>query len=103
MNQITTFLHQHLHDIATAIITTLLVIFGSDINRFVKRMVKKNHFIVRLAVFVLLCAVGYGIATLYLTDLLLKMLATIPRQFLILGVASTFIVLGLIAESRKQI
>jgi hypothetical protein len=103
MNQITTFLQHHLHEIATAIIATLLVIFGSDINRFVKRMVKTNHFLVRLGVFVLVCAIGYGIATLYLTDLLLKMLAAIPKQFLIPGVASTFIVLGLIAESRNQI
>jgi Protein of unknown function (DUF3392) len=103
MNQITTFLQQHLHDIATAIIATLLVIFGGDINRFIKRMIKKNHFIVRIGVFVLVCAIGYGIATLYLADFLLKMLAAIPRQFLTLGVAATFIVLGLIAESRKQI
>lgn len=103
MNQITHFLHQHLHDIATAIIATLLVIFGSDINRFVKRMVKKNHFIVRLAVFVLLCAIGYGIATLYLTSFLLSLLTAIPKQFLTVGVAATFIVLGLVAETRKQI
>lgn len=103
MDQITNFLQIHLRDIATAIIATLLVIFGSDINRFIKRMVKKNHFLIRLAVFVLVCAAGYGIATLYLTGLLLQMLTAIPRPFLIPGVAATFVVLGLIAETRKQI
>ena len=103
MDQLTSFLQRHLHDTATALIATLLVIFGGDINRFIKRLVQKNHFLVRLAVFVLVCTAGYGIATLYLADLLLEILATIPAPFLALSVATAFAVLGLIAETRHQI
>ncbi len=103
MEPITNFLRLHLHDIARSIIATLLVTFGSDINRFIKGIVKNNHFAVRLGVFVLLCAIGYGVATLFLADILLKMLESIPRQFLALGILIIFIFLGLIAESRKQI
>lgn len=103
MDQLNHFLKQHLQEIATAIIATLLVIYGSDINRFIKRLIKKQHFIIRLAVFVLVCAMGYGAATLFLAEALLKMLATIPRQFLAPGIMIIFILLGLTAETRKQI
>lgn len=97
------FLLQHLHQIAMAIIATFLVLFGRDINRSVKRLIGKRHFIIRLAIFVLVCAIGYGLATILLTDLLMKLLATIPRQFLTISIIAIFILLGLTAESRKQI
>lgn len=103
MDQITYFLRLHLHDIAMCIIATLLVIFGSDINRFIRGLVKKQHFLVRLGIFVLVCAIGYGVATLFLADVLLKMLTAIPRQFLTLSIVTIFIILGLTAETRKQI
>ncbi len=103
MDPVTNFFSQHLHGVSMSIVATLLVIFGNDINRFIRRMVKNNHFMVRLGVFVLVCAFGYGMATLFLTGILVKSLATIPKQFLTMGIVLIFIVLGLIAESRRQI
>lgn len=103
MDQITHFLRQHLHDIAIAMIATLLMIFGSDINRFIKKLVKKHHFIVRVAIFVLVCAIGYGLATVFLADFLMTLLRSIPRQFLALSIVIIFIFLGLVAETRRQI
>lgn len=103
MDQITNFLRQHLHDMAIAMIATLLVIFGNDINRFIKSLVKKHHFIVRLTIFVLVCAIGYGLATVFLADFLVAMLRSIPRQFLALSIVIIFIFLGLAAETRRQI
>lgn len=85
------------------IIATLLVIFGNDINRFVRSLLVKQYFIVRLGIFVLVCAMGYGVATLFLADILFKMLATIPKQYLALSMVIIFILLGLTAEKRKQI
>lgn len=103
MDQLNHFLRQHLHDIAMSMIATLLVIYGSDINRFIKRLIKKQFFIIRLAIFVLVCAIGYGVATLFLAEALFKLLTTIPRQFLVLSIVIIFILLGLTAETRKQI
>lgn len=48
---------------ALAMIATLLVIFGNEINNTVKRLVAKQHFIVRTFVFILVCAFGYGLLT----------------------------------------
>jgi hypothetical protein len=103
MDQITYFLRQHLHDIAIAMIATLLMTFGSDINRFIKGLIRKHHFIVRLAIFVLVCAIGYGLVTVFLADVLMIMLRSIPRQFLALSIVIIFIFLGLAAETRRQI
>ena len=86
-----------------AMIATLLIIFGGDINGFVKSLVKKNHFIVRLIIFVLVCAIGYGFLSVFLADILLVMLKSIPRQFLALSIVVIFIFIGLLAESRRQI
>ena len=102
MDQITSFLRQHLHDIATAMIATLLVVFGNDVEGFVKRLIKKNHFIVRLCIFILVCAIGYGLFSIFLADVLLALLRSIPKQFLALSVLAIFVPLALVAESRKQ-
>ena len=103
MDQITHFLRQHLHDIAIAMIATSLMIFGGDINRFIRSLVRKHHFIVRLVIFVLVCAIGYGLAMVFLAELLLTMLRSIPRQFLAVSIVIIFILLGFAAESRRQI
>lgn len=86
-----------------SIIATLLVIFGNDINRYIRRLVKKFHFLVRLVIFVLVCALGYGVATIFLAQGLQAMLKAVPREYLVVVVAAIFFLLGLAAEERKQI
>jgi len=103
MGTITNFVSQHLHAISIAIIATLLVIYGSDINRFVKRLIGNSHFIIRLGIFILVCAVGYGLATVFLADVLRNALATIPRRYLAMSITGIFIALGLLADSRRHI
>ena len=47
------------YQMAMAIVATVLVIFGSDINNAVRSLVRKQHFIVRSLTFVVVCAFGY--------------------------------------------
>lgn len=86
-----------------AIIATLLVIFGGELNRWVRKSVRRYHFVVRLLVFILVCAVGYGVATVFMTELLSQMLGGLSDRYLALVVAAIFIGLGLIAEERNQL
>jgi TctA family transporter len=88
---------------ALAIIATVLVIFGSDINRTIKRLVAKQHFIVRTLVFVLVCAFGYGLLTVWLTSLLALQLARLPSAYLVPVVFSVFCVLGMYAQKQRHI
>lgn len=93
----------HLYPIAMAMVATLLVIFGSDINRWVRKSVKKYNFFARLCIFVLLCGAGYGMATVFLTKILARMLGAAGNQYLAIVVALIFVGLGLIAEEKNQI
>ena len=51
----------HLSAISTAIVTTLLVIFGDEINGSIKKQIRNYNFLVRTAAFVALCVFGYGL------------------------------------------
>ncbi|XQW86509.1 DUF3392 domain-containing protein [Thalassotalea piscium] len=86
-----------------AIIATLLVIFGNDINNVVRRLVSKQHFIVRSLVFVLVCAFGYGLLTVYLTSVLNQQLNKIPSLYIAPTIIGIFLALGMYAQKQRHI
>lgn len=99
---LSSFARPYVYQIAIAIIATLLVIYGSDINRFFKRRLVRQHFIVRTFVFVLVCAFGYGAAIVFLTPLLSSFLASLSSLYLFPIVLVSFIALGMLAEHKHQ-
>ena len=103
MQEISHWLRPHLNAISLAMIATVLVVFGSDVNLWVRKHVRKYHFFVRLVTFILVCAVGYGFASVVLTKVLAKLLNKIGDHYLALVVAAIFLILGLVAEERKQL
>lgn len=103
MHEISHILRPHIHAIAFAIVATILVIFGTDINKRIKHAVRKQHFIIRLLVFVLVCAFGYGVATVFIAKVAGQMLAGLDDRFLAITIACIFLLLGLLAEKRRQI
>ncbi|GAA6204465.1 MULTISPECIES: DUF3392 domain-containing protein [Thalassotalea] len=88
---------------ALAIIATILVIFGNDINNVIKQLVRKQHFIIRTIIFIVVCAVGYGLITVWLTGLLSLQLAKIPNLYILPVVSVIFIALGLYAQKQRHI
>ncbi|GHE98770.1 DUF3392 domain-containing protein [Thalassotalea profundi] len=88
---------------ALAIIATLLVIFGNDINNMVRQLVRKQHFIIRSLLFVLVCAFGYGLVTVYLTGLLNQQLNKIPSLYIVPSVFLIFLALGMYAQKQRHI
>ena len=88
---------------ALAIIATVLVIFGNDINSAIKKLVAKQHFIIRVLTFVFVCAFGYGLLTVWLTGLLALQLANISTPYLLPSVCSIFFVLGIYAQKQRHI
>ncbi len=59
----------HLSDISLAIMATLLVLFGPAINAWVQQRIGSLNFVFRTLLFVLICAVGYGLAMVFVTPL----------------------------------
>ncbi|MAD54970.1 DUF3392 domain-containing protein [Idiomarina sp. UBA3162] len=103
MNQLGMMLRQHTYEIAMMIMATLLVIYGDEVNRLVKKMVGKYPFIVRALVFVALCAFGYGYLLIGFTPLLASWIHLIPLHLLGPAVLITLVVLGVLAERKKQL
>ncbi|MCY1205281.1 hypothetical protein D9M71_156610 [compost metagenome] len=88
----------HLHDIALAIMATLLVLFGPALNAWVQQRIGSLNFLFRTLLFVLLCAVGYGLAMIYLTPWLAKGLNYFNNYTLAPVLLLVFFVIGVIAD-----
>lgn len=97
------FTQGYLTEIALALIATLLVIYGSEINGLIKRQVRNLPYLARLLSFVLMCAFGYGAATIFLTPLAAHWLGQLPTQWLFPAVLLIFLVVGWLAERKNQI
>ena len=96
-------IHPYMHHVALAIVATILVIYGEDINAMIRAQIKQYNFFVRIFVFVLVCAFGYGMLTIFLTVLVRKFLAQLSPVYLISVLAGFFFILGILAERKKQI
>ncbi|WP_028292280.1 DUF3392 domain-containing protein [Oceanobacter kriegii] len=86
------------HDIALALVATLLVVFGDTINGMVRRAVRKHWMVVRVAVFIALCTFGYGAITVWVVPLLASLLMSVSAQYYGVSVVVAFTALGLMAE-----
>src|SRR5579862_9375738 len=83
----------HLSQIAVAMSMTLLAIFGNDINNRVKRYASKWPWVVRLAVFILLVAFGYGVLSLLIAHVFTGLLRQVDNRFLAATVALCFVLI----------
>lgn len=96
------FVRPHVRDISLALVATSLVVFGDDINRMIRRQISRLHFIWRTLIFVVVCAFGYGAFTLFMTPVVANQLAALNNLWLPLVVMALFIVLGMLAQRRRQ-
>ncbi|MDX1565651.1 MAG: DUF3392 family protein [Phycisphaeraceae bacterium] len=101
---ITRFVVEHMDVIAGAISATFLVIISKDIDRAFKDKVKKHWFVIRTTMFILVCGVGYEVATWFLAKFLVFLAEEVGKDygfiylFPILGLL--FIVIGVCGEKK---
>ncbi|EPJ2924368.1 DUF3392 domain-containing protein [Pseudomonas aeruginosa] len=88
----------HLSDISLAIMATLLVLFGPAINAWVQQRIGNLNFVFRTLLFVLICAVGYGLAMVFVTPWLAKGLGYFNNYTLAPVLLLVFFVIGMIAD-----
>ncbi len=86
-----------------AVMATLLVIYGDNLNRLVKKQLRDSHFIIRTIIFVLICTFAYGALLIYVTPLLTKLLYSFSMIYLGPFIVAVFISLGLIAEKKHYL
>lgn len=97
------FVRPYIYKIAMAITAAMLALFGDHINGAIRTMVKDYNFLIRLIVFILLVAFGYGALGLAMAHVLAKLLAGIPNLYLFASLLLVFILIGIIAEEKKHI
>ena len=101
--QLTRWLTPYFSQMSLMLIATLLVVFGDLINNYVKQVLRPCHFIIRVSLFVLLCAFGYGALTLYGAPLVLHLVRFFPGYLQGAVFVSAFIAIGVFAERRRYI
>ncbi|WP_028238412.1 DUF3392 domain-containing protein [Stutzerimonas azotifigens] len=90
----------HLYDISLAIMATLFVLFGPALNAWVQRSIAGLNFFFRTLIFVLVCAIGYGLAIVFLTPWLAHGLAYFTNYTLAPVLLLIFFVIGVMADRR---
>ncbi|UCJ17963.1 DUF3392 domain-containing protein [Pseudomonas sp. MM211] len=88
----------HLYEISLALMATLLVLFGPGINAWVQGRIGSLNFILRTLIFVLICAIGYGLAMVYLTPLLTQILGHFNNYTLAPVLLLVFFLIGVLAD-----
>lgn len=96
-------LHPYLNQIAMLITVCLIALYANDLNKFIKGIVGRRHFIIRTALFIVITAFGYGALTLWLTPLIAEGLASLKNVWLTPVVCVVFIVLGVIADRKNHL
>jgi hypothetical protein len=97
----TSWIQAHMPTISTAVVTTLLVIFGNEINGFVKKQIRGYNFLIRTAAFVLLCVFGYGMLAAAGASAVRSLLLYFGSGYLPLTVIAAFVAMGMLAERKK--
>lgn len=88
----------HLGDISLALMAATLVLTGPSINGWIRRHTASMHFIFRTLIFVLVCAVGYGLAMVYLTPMLKQLLSQLNNHSLAPMLIVLFVLIGIFAD-----
>ena len=88
----------NLGDISLAIMATLLVLVGPLINAWLQRITAPLNFVVRTLIFIVFCALAYGLAIIFLTPYLAKGLAYFNNFTLAPVLILIFVVIGIMAD-----
>lgn len=97
------WVHGYMDQITLALVATLLVIYGDQINGFVKRLLRPYPRLLRIIGFIILCAFGYGLLTVLLTPVLANWFALVSRKWLAPLVVAAFFLVGWMAEKKNQV
>ena len=100
---VTRWTEAHLHQIAVALVTSVIALYAADIKRFIRNRVRKWSFVSRTAVFVLVSGVGFGLLVVLASPQLARLLAHFGGVLTLLVTIGVFVGVGVLAERKGQI
>ena len=95
--------HDYLMEISMAQIATILVVYGGELARYFRKLLKDNPFFIRVTGFIMLNAFGFGVATVFGGQLLTRFYRELSPTVRMPVIFCIFILIGVIAERKKQI
>ncbi|TXY01520.1 DUF3392 domain-containing protein [Vibrio mimicus] len=93
----------YLSEISIALIACALVMLGGEINAFLRRALRNQHFLVRTLAFIFINAFGYGLIIIKASPYLARTLAQLDSGMMLTVIVSCFVVIGLWAQRNHQI
>lgn len=103
LGNISDWLRPHTSDIAMAQVATLLVIYGDGINTMIKNSLADFHMLLRFAIYVVICAFGYGALTVTASNKLASFLYSLSPNIFPFAVIGGFIFIAFLAQKVKHI
>ena len=94
------WLRPYLAQLILAMVASLLVIFGNDLMRLLKQQLGSLAWFLKVTLFVLFCAVGFGLLTSFLAPLLTALLAQMDDRWLGLLLVTAFYGIGVLAQKK---
>lgn len=88
--------------IVTTWVAVLLVLYGDNIIRLVKRIMKPYHYSLRITAFILLCGFGFGALASYGQGMISYLIEWIDRIWFALIVIFAYLLLGFLAERKHK-
>ena len=88
--------------IAMAMAATIFFIYGGGIHTFIRKTMAAYHFVVRLAIFAIICAFGYGLITVYSAKLIAFLLQQLTDLYYVPLVLAVFLLVGFLADLKKK-
>ncbi|MBF0264226.1 MAG: DUF3392 family protein [Gammaproteobacteria bacterium] len=96
------WLWSHKQMIVTSWIAVLLVLYGDELNKLLKRIMRPYHYLLRMLSFVVLCTVGYGFIAIYSEIGVNQLLSFVHRHWFAGIVIFIYLLLGFLAERKHQ-
>lgn len=90
---------QILH-VSIVVVTCALVVLESYIHGIVKGMIRSYHFVVRVAVYVVMFAFVYGFLVTYLSPRLAIGLNHLNSEMLVITLLVVFVIFGIMIERK---
>lgn len=101
-NDFSVWLWGYRNILVTSWVAVLLVLYGDNIIKLLKRAMQPYHYIVRMFSFVLLCSFGFGFIANYGEVAVTKLVAFPERDWFAMIVISIYMLLGILAEQKNQ-
>ncbi|MCK5849656.1 MAG: DUF3392 family protein [Kiritimatiellae bacterium] len=98
---ISKWLRPRLLTICTALVATIMILYGNDINRIAKRMVRRLHFFLRVLTLVLICSFGYGMLTVMGGFFVAGIFGRLSDYVLFPVLFVVFMLIGVLAERKR--